>query len=680
MNPLLTETFEIPFDRLRPEHVEPGIREALEVAQRELDELLAFKGKRTYANTVQALDELDERLSRAVGLGYHLMAVANSPELRAGFNAVLPEFSAFFAKLPLNAALWRAVKEVAESGEAEMLDPVRRRRLEKLVREFRRAGADLPDAQKARVEAINVELSRLHNKFSENVLDATNAFELLVSDESELAGLPEGARARAKESAQAKGKEGWRFTLHEPSYQPLMKHADSRELRRTLYEAFVGRGGEGEWDNRPLIRDILKLRRELARLLGYRDFADYRLEVNMAGSGEAALRFVEALFDKTLPHFRREIAALERFARDELGIARLEPYDVLYAFERQRQAEFALDQEVLRPYFPVDRVLQGMFEIAERLFGIEVREVEGLPVWHPEVRTFEVRDQDGVHLGSFYADLYPRESKRAGAWKNGLVTGGPSASGFDPHLAVIAANFTPPSQADEQTPALLTFDEVTTTFHEFGHLLHHMLSRVEVRALAGTRVPRDWVELPSQLMENWAWEKEALELFARHYQTLEPLPDELFAKMQRARTHMEAYKQMRQLSFAKVDLALHIAFDPDIGSDPIAFGQRVMEPFQIRPEFAHNNFLAHFQHVFSGGYAAGYYSYKWSEVLDADAFTRFQQEGIFNAEVGRALVETILSRGDSVPPAEQFRAFMGRDPKLDALLRRTFGVADAVGA
>ena len=678
MNPLLSQAFEIPFDRIRPEHVEPGIREALRAAQRELDELIAFEGKRTYANTVQALDELDERLSRAVGLGYHLMAVANSPELRAGFNTVLPEFSAFFAKLPLNAALWQAVKAVAESAEAETLDPVRRRRLEKLVREFRRAGADLPAAQKARVEAINIELSRLHNAFVENVLDATNAFELIVADESELAGLPEGVKARAKESAEAKEKAGWRFTLHEPSYQPVMKHAHSRELRRTLYEAFVGRGGEGEWDNRPLIRDILKLRRELAQLLGYRDFADYRLEINMAGSGDEALNFVEALYDKTLPHFKREIKALERFAREQLGIAKLEPYDVLYAFERQRQAEFALDQEALRPYFPVDGVLQGMFAIAGRLFGIEVREVEGLPVWHPEVRTFEIRDRNGVHLGSFYADLYPRESKRAGAWKNGLVTGGPTASGFDPHLAVIAANFTPPSHAADGTPALLTFDEVTTTFHEFGHLLHHTLSRVEVRALAGTRVPRDWVELPSQLMENWAWEEGALALFARHYQTGERLPDELFAKMQRARTHMEAYKQMRQLSFAKVDLALHVACDPE-AEDPIAFGRRVMEPFQIRPEFAHTNFLAHFQHVFSGGYAAGYYSYKWSEVLDADAFTRFQREGIFSAEVGRALVETILSQGDSVPPVEQFRAFMGREPKLDALLKRTFGTAEAVG-
>ena len=670
MNPLLSQEFLIPFDDIRPEHVEPGVREALENAQRELDAIINETGARTYDNTLGALGRLEERLDRAVGLGYHLMSVMNSPELREAFNAVLPEFSAFYAKLPLNDGLWRVVKEFSETDEAGTLTGVKKRHLEKTMRAFVRAGADLPPDQKAKAEALSVELSTLQNEFSNHVLDATNAFELLITDEADLSGLPESAKAGARESAKAKDKEGYRFTLQAPSYVPFMQYADARGLREKMYKAYVSRASGGEFDNQPLIVRILELRRELADLLGYGDFADYRLEENMVKTGAAALAFVQGLAERTEPYWQEEVTALTAFARDELGLEGLEPWDVAYVTEKLRKAKFDLDEEELRSYFPLNRVLSGLFSIAHQLFGVSVTERDIKELWHPEVTFYDLHGEDGTHLGSFYADWFPRESKRGGAWMNHFITGGPREDGFAPHLGLMVGNFTPPQ---EGKPALLTHREVETTFHEFGHLLHHLLSRVEVPARAGTNVPRDWVELPSQIMENWCWEREALDLFARHFETGERLPEELFQKMLAARTFMAANAQMRQLSFGTVDLELHINYHPGEDGDVVRYAQRTMEPFSVRPEFAHNGFINAFSHIFAGGYAAGYYSYKWSEVLDADAFTRFQREGIFNRETGRDYVDAILSRGDAEDPDVLYREFMGRDPDMNALLRRNLG-------
>ena len=670
MNPLLSQEFLIPFDDIRPEHVEPGVREALENAQRELDAIISETGARTYDNTLGALGRLEERLDRAVGLGYHLMSVMNSPELREAFNAVLPEFSAFYAKLPLNDGLWRAVKEFSETDEAGALTGVKKRHLEKTMRAFVRAGADLPPEQKTKAEALSVELSELQNEFSNHVLDATNAFELVITDEADLSGLPESAKAGARESAKSKDKEGYRFTLQAPSYVPFMQYADARDLREKMYKAYTSRATGGEFDNKPLIVKILDLRRELAGLLGYGDFADYRLEENMVKTGAAALAFVQGLAERTEPYWQEEIAALTAFARDELGVGELEPWDVPYVIEKLRKAKFDLDEEELRPYFPLGRVLSGLFEIAHRLFGVRVTERDIKELWHPEVTFYDLHGEDGTHLGSFYADWFPRESKRGGAWMNHFITGGPQGDEFAPHSGLMIGNFTPPQ---EGRPALLTHREVETTFHEFGHLLHHLLSRVEVPARAGTNVPRDWVELPSQIMENWCWEREALDLFARHFETGERIPEELFQKMLAARTFMAANAQMRQLSFGTVDLELHINYQPDEDGDVVAYAQETMEPFSVRPEFAHNGFINAFSHIFAGGYAAGYYSYKWSEVLDADAFTRFQREGIFNRETGRDYVDAVLSRGDAEDPDVLYREFMGRDPDMNALLRRNLG-------
>ncbi len=678
MNPLLSREFRIPFDRIAPEHVGPAVRQALSDAEQELAQLIAQHEERTYDNTIQRLDDLLERLGRVVGPVSHLIGVENTPELRDAYNAVLPEFSAFYARLPLNEGLWRAVRSYAESAEAQSLGGVRRRHFEKTVREFLRAGADLPPETKKRVEAIRVELSQLHTDFSDNTLDATNAWELVVTDPADLAGLPETARVQARAAARARGQEGWRFTLQLPSYGPFMQYAENRELREQMYTAYTSRASGGEHDNRPLIGRILELRRELAALLGYRNYADYTLEENMAGSGDRALAFLTDLANRTRPHWEAEIRELLEFTRDALGLRELEPWDVAFAIERMRQARFDFDEEELRPFFSLDRVLEGMFEITRQLFGIVVEERPIAEVWHPETRFYEIRDEaTGTHLASFYADWFPRESKRGGAWMDDLITGGPFGNEFAPHLGLMVGNFTPPTG---DTPALLTHREVETTFHEFGHLLHHSLSRVDVAARAGTNVPRDWVELPSQIMENWAWERDALDLFARHWQTGEPIPDQLFAKMCATRTFMAAHAQMRQLSFGVTDLELHIHYDPERDGDVVEYAQRIYSQFQIRPEYARFHPFNTFTHVFAGGYAAGYYSYLWSEVLDADAFTRFQREGIFSRETGRAYVDAILSRGDSADAAELFREFMGRDPDADALLRRNLGIDGSADA
>jgi len=674
MNPFLSRDTLIPFAEMTPDGVEPALDEALTRAQRELDAIIAASD-RGFA-TLLELDALVERLERPMGFVSHLTAVKDSPELRRAYNAVLPRYTAFMTRLSLNGALWRVIKEVAATPEAQALTGVRRRHLEKTVREFVRAGADLPGNQKARVEEINIELSGLSQRFSENALDATNAFELVVTDEAELSGLPESAKRQARANAEARGISGWRFTLQVPSYLPVMTYAENRDLRRTMHRAFTNRAGGGDFDNREVIVRTLALRWERAKLLGYETHADYVLEPRMVGSAAQALTFVRSLTERTRPYWQEEVVALEAFA-ETLGLSDLEPWDVSFVAEKLRQQRYAFDEEELRPYFPLDRVLAGMFSIAEETFGITVTRRENAQVWHPDVEYYELQGADGTHLGSFYADWFPREDKRGGGWMNPLLTGGPRDGGFAPHVGLIACNFSPPEGGN---PALLTHGEVQTTFHEFGHLLHHCVSRVTVPARSGTNVAWDFVELPSQIMENWCWEKGALDRFARHFESGAPIPDELFEKMRAARTFMAANAQMRQLSFGTVDLTLHIDYDPETGGDVVAYSQKLMEPFAIRPEFAHNSFITAFSHIFAGGYSAGYYSYKWAEVLDADAFTRFQAEGLFNPETGRAFVETILARGDSDAPEVLFRDFMGRDPDPEALLRRNLGLGEEQAA
>jgi oligopeptidase A len=671
-NPLLQVEFQIPFDQIRAEHIEPAVAELLTDAQALLNRLTSDSSPRTFSNTMEPLDALTERLDYAVGIARHLEAVATTPELRAAYNAVQPLVSAFYSSLPLNESLWKAVQAYAATEEAKHLSGARKRFLEKTIDNFRRHGAELDAAGKARIAEIDVELSKLTIRFSENVLDSTNEFELVIRDEGKLAGLPESAIAMAQESARSKGFEmpAWRFTLQAPSYVALMTYLDDEEIRRHVYAAYVNRALEGERDNRPVIQRILELRRAKANLLGYHDFADLVLEDRMAHKGDRAQAFLADLKTKTDAHFQKENRDLAAFG----GRGELEPWDIAYYSEKQRTALYDFDEEALRPYFPLESVVDGMFEIVQRLYGIRVVEKPGVPVWDPQVKYYQIHDEsrpaNHTMIGAFYADWFPRENKRGGAWMDAFITGVAFGNRFEPHAGLICGNLTPPVA---NRPSLLTHREVQTIFHEFGHLLHHCLSQVEVRSLAGANVAWDFVELPSQIMENWCWEREALDLFARHYQTGQPVPQDLFEKMQRARNFRAANAQMRQLGFGFVDLALHREYSPQANGDVLAYARKILQAFTPAKLPEHYGMIASFTHLFASpvGYGAGYYSYKWAEVLDADAFTMFQTSGIFSRDVGARFRENILSRGDSQDPAELYRTFMGRDPDPNALLERS---------
>ena len=662
-NPLTRVQFKIPFERIRAEHVEPAIDALLSEARAALDALIENEAQPTYENTLAALEDLGEKLGFAMGVTGHLESVATYPEFRAAYNRVQPKVSAFFAQIPLNEGVWKRVRAFADSKGAERLSPTRKRFLEKTVDDFRRSGAELDPSGKDRLLEINVELAQLTTKFAENVLDATNAFELILDDEGSLAGLPPSAVEAARESAAAKGVEGWRFTLQAPSYVAVMTYLDNEGIRETMFREFSRRAAAGRFDNTGNIVRILALRKEKSLLLGYRDFADLVLENRMAKNGANAWAFVNDLRDRTLEAFQRENEGLEAFCGEEVR-----PWDVLYQAEKLRKEQYDFDEEDLRPYFPYESVLHGMFQIAGRLFGIRIRQRD-MPVWNPDVNTYDILDADGSHLGSYYADYFPRENKRDGAWMDSLITGEPTEAGFSPHLGLNCGNLTPPTSGK---PALLTHREVETIFHEFGHLLHHLLSRVEVKSLAGTNVAWDWVELPSQIMENWCWEREALDLFAGHYETGDRIPAELYAKMRRAKNFRSANGQMRQIGFGTLDLALHTQYDAECDGDVIAFARKILQQASPTELPADYSMVTGFTHLFARpvGYGAGYYSYKWSEMLDADAFTRFADNGIFSSEVGASFRKNILERGNSAEPEDLFRAFMGRDPDPEALLRR----------
>jgi oligopeptidase A len=667
MNPLLSSAFPIQFGEVKADLVEPTITGLLEEMRGRITNIGATPEPRTYESVLTVLDHATEPLDFAMSVVRHLESVATTPELRDAFNKVQGPVSQFYTSIALNAELWAAIKQVEQSGEAAALTPVEQRNLRKTVTGFRRAGADLDAAGKARLEELDVELTKVTTKFSQNVLDATNAYELILTEEAQLAGLPESALAAARESAKTKGKEGWRFTLQGPSYVAALTYLDDREIRRELWDASNTRATRGELDNRGLIREILTLRREKAQLLGYKDFADLVLDERMAHTGERAQSFVAELREKTVGFFEKENASLRDLAA-KLNYPTVEAWDVAYLAEKQRKELYDFDEEELRPYFELNRVVAGMFDIFSRVLGIRVTEEPGVPGWDEAVKYYCVHDaESGLLLGGFYTDWFPRENKRGGAWMDSLVTGNPDAG--LPHVGLMCGNLTPPIG---DAPALLTHREVETVFHEFGHLLHHVLSRVPVRGLAGTNVPWDFVELPSQIMENWCLEREALNLFARHYETGEPIPKGLFDKMYRARTFRSANGQMRQLGFAMVDLKLHREFDPAGSEDVIAFAREILAQFTAVELPAYYAMIASFTHLFSSpvAYGAGYYSYKWAEVLDADAFSRFRNEGIFNQATGIDYRRNILEKGDSSDPAQLYRQFMGRDPDANALLER----------
>lgn len=662
-NPLLAPQVPLLFDQVQPEHIEPAIEHHLKEGAAALDAIAASPAD-SYDETFAALERATETLEVSMGMVEHLESVKTSDAFREAYNRIQPKVSEFYSSIALHDGVYRALRQFAEKPDAKSVTSTQARFIKKTLEEFKRHGAELDAEGKKKLQEVDRALSERTTQFSQNVLDGTNAFELYV-EKSRLRGLPEFALKAAAESAQSKGREGYRFTLQAPSLIPVLTYAEDGALRETIWRAFNSRG-RGKHDNLPHVKEILRLRRERARLLGFDNFADLATADRMAKSGNEASDFVARLRDKTQAAFLSEQENLLAFRRELEGAdaPELKPWDVGYYAEKQRKKLYDFDEEKLRPYFSAARVLEGAFELASELYGIKIEDAE-LPVWHESVRGHRLVSAEGTELGLFYTDLYPRESKRDGAWMHGLVASQPPT----PHVALFCCNAQPPTH---DAPSLMSFRDVETVFHEFGHLLHHCLSAVSVRSLGCTRVAQDFVELPSQIMENWCSEKAALDRFARHYETGAQLPTELVEGLLAARNFRAASAQMRQLGFAAVDLALHVDFDPDSDEDVNAFANRVLEPYS--PTSLPNDYalIASFSHLFahSVGYAAGYYSYKWAEVLDADAFSRFKEEGLFNSSVGDQFRAAILSRGDSADPLELFQEFMGRAPRMEPMLAR----------
>lgn len=670
-NPLLEAHDLPPFSRIRPEHVQPAIDTIL-AENRDAIRALA-DAPATWEDVPAKLEALQDRLDQAWAPVSHLNAVMNSDAWRRAYNEALPKLAAYGTELGQNEDLFRAYESLEKSAAFATLSAAQQKTVHNALRDFRLSGIGLPAEKKKRFAEVVEKLSELSSRFSDNVLDATQAWELLLPDASRLRGLPESALGLLASLARQKEKTGYRVTLDFPSYLAVMTHADDRALRETVYTAYVTRASDqgpeaGRFDNTPLINDILRLREEEAALLGYGSYADVSLVPKMAASPREVMAFLDDLALRTRPGAEKELAELKAFARDELGVPELAAWDVTFASEKLKERKYAISQEALRPWFPAPRVIAGMLRIAGTLYGLDIRERKDADTWHPDVTFYEIHE-NGVPVASFYLDLYARANKRGGAWMADCRVRRRLPDGrLQKPVAFLTCNFTPP--VDGQ-PALLTHDEVTTLFHEFGHGLHHMLTRIEVAAVSGINgVAWDAVELPSQFFENWCWEPEALALISGHVETGAPLPPDLLEKMLAAKNFQSGLMMLRQLEFAAFDMEIHALKDVQPGDvqktlDAVRQRVAVMQP----PAF--NRFQHGFSHIFAGGYAAGYYSYKWAEVLSSDAFSRFEEEGVMNVETGRRFRDTVLAQGGSRDALELFVDFRGREPRVDALLRHS---------
>ncbi len=680
MNPLLDFSALPRFAEFKPEFVTPAIEQLLADCRAAVKQAEAADTPAEWDAFVAPLDDANEKLGRAWGQVSHLHSVMDSPELREVYNANLPKITVYYAELGQNEALFAKFKALKDSAGYAALSAARKKIVENELRDFRLGGAELPDDKKARFMQLQEELAQISAKFEENLLDATNDYHLIIDDASELAGIPDDVLAMMQAAAKSDNETGWKITLHMPSYLPVMQYADSRELRQILYRAYVTRAsefGKAELDNTPLIAQILKLRREAAQLLGFNSYAELSLEAKMAESPREVLDFLDELGARARPYAEQDFAELKAFARDTLGYDTLEAWDNAYVSEKLRVARYSFSDQEVKQYFPEPRVLAGLFKLVETLYGLFIRE-DSAPVWHPDVKFYTLTDHAGQRVGQFYLDLYARASKRGGAWMDDVITrrrlrsNQDGTDGMQTPVAYLNCNFSSPVG---DKPALFTHDEVITLFHETGHGLHHLLTQIEELGVSGINgVEWDAVELPSQFMENFCWEWDVLKHMTGHVDTGAPLPRDLFDKMLAAKNFQSGLQTLRQIEFASFDMRLHDDFDPSGTRTAMDLLNDIRKQVAVIIPPAYNRFPNNFSHIFAGGYAAGYYSYKWAEVLSADAYALFEDEaegygGVLNPEVGHRFWSEILAQGGARPALESFKAFRGREPSIDALLR-----------
>lgn len=676
-NPLLEPHELPPFEQFRTDQIVPAMTEIIDTSKARINELVETTHEPTWDTLIEPISELDERLDNAWAVFGHLSGVQDSPELREAYSQALTLLTDYQSWLGQHDGLFRAYQQIAQRDDFNSLSTAQKAAIEQALRDFRLSGIDLNENDKKAFATLQSELAQLQQRFSEHVLDATQAWSLHITDEARLSGLPESARATLAQYARQKDKDGWLVTLEMPSVIPVLTYADDRDLRRETYLAHVTRASDvgpngGVYDNGPEMTDILTKRQAAAELLGFASHAEVSLATKMADSPAAVLDFLNQLAGKAIPQAKREYDELAAFARDELGMTdELEPWDISYASEKLKEQRYSVSQEELKPYFPAPRVIEGLFETAHRLFDVSFEPVAEFETYHPDVQLYNVLE-NGEVVARFYMDLYAREGKRGGAWMDECRKRVRIGGKLQKPVAYLTCNFTPPL---DDKPSLLTHDEVTTLFHEFGHSLHHMLTRVDVGDVSGiSGVAWDAVELPSQFMENWCWEPEALAFISGHVDTGEPLPADLLEKMLAARNFQSAMAAARQLQFSLFDMKLHSKTEGFMVNDVQAVLDQVRAEVSVIKTLPENRFQHSFGHIFAGGYSAGYYSYKWAEVLSADAYSRFEEEGIFNAETGKAFRDVILAKGGSVPAGDLFKQFRGREPQVDALLRHS-GIA-----
>ena len=670
-NPLLTESsapFGAPqFDKIQDEHYLPAFEAGIAEAKAEIDAIVANPDEPTFENTIEAMEYAGKTLDQVAGIFYNLMEANTNDTMQAVAEQVSPMLTEYSMYVSLNNGLFQRVKAVYQKKDELGLDKDQLKLLEDNYKSFVRGGANLSDEDKALYSKWSEELSLATLQFSKNVLAATNAYTLHVTDSAELAGLPEYVKTMAAETAKEKGLEGWAFTLQYPSFSPFMKYSENRELRRQLWTAYNSRAIGGENDNTEIVKQIVDLRIKIANILGYETYADYALEERMAKSRTTVNEFIKNLLEPSMKYAKKDVADVLAYARKNgFEDTKLMPWDFSYWSERYQEAEYALNAEELKPYFQLESCIDAVFGLANRLYGINFKELDDVPVYHEDVKVYEVTEADGTHLALFYADFFPRASKRGGAWmtefRGQSIRDGKE---YRPFISIVC-NFTKPT-AD--APSLITHDEFTTFLHEFGHALHGIFAQGRYGSLTGTSVSRDFVELPSQIMENWAFEPEYLNSFAKHYQTGEPIPAELIEKVVAAKNYLAGYGQVRQLHFGYLDMAWHTLKEVPAMST-LEFEQQTLAPYAVMPAVEGTGFSTSFSHIFSGGYSAGYYSYKWAEVLEADAFSLFKEKGIFNTEVSSSFRENILSKGGTEDADILYRNFRGHDPQPEALMKK----------